>query len=248
MKVIIRTILVLLVMVMTNSVVYAESDPEHWDAKAVGVLRQMDDYTDSMGKFVINAESYLDASLGAGLIISNAGKTTISVDRSGSLHSITRSGSQVNEIFLHKGVLTVYSDEHKFFTRADVPEALNDGLMFALEEFAVETPVQDLLVLKSLESLVSKEADVIYVSGDSSIRGVDCHHVLISSPLVDMQVWIAKGDKPLPTRTLMTSKAVQGLPRHDAFQEWRATDGFEATEFQFEPPDGAREIGFINTP
>ena len=248
MRIFARTVLILLALVFINATVHAESIPANRDAKAIQVLKQMDDYTDSMGKFVINTESYLDASLGAGLIISNAGKTTISVDRSGSLHSITRSGSQVNEIYLHKGALTVYSGEHKFFTRADVPEALNDGLMFALEEFDVETPVQDLLVLKSLEFLLSEEADVIYVSGDSSIRGVDCHHVLISSPLVDMQIWIAKGDKPLPTRTLMTSNLVQGLPRHDVFQEWHEKDGFEASEFQFEPPEGAREIGFINTP
>ncbi len=249
MKAIIRTILVLLVTVMTNSVVYAESDPEHWDAKAVGVLRQMDDYTDSMDKFVIKAESYLDASIGSGRIISNATRTRISVDRSsGSLHSFTNDGKHTREIFLHKGGLIVYSGKQKFYTRADVPEDLDKGLMFALEEFNVETPAQDLLVLGSLEYLVTDEEDVVYVTGDSSIRGVDCHHVLISGPHADMQIWIEKGDKPTPQRTLMIFKQGEGLPRHDVFLEWSARDGFDAATFKFEPPDGAREIGFIDTP
>ena len=62
----------LLVMYMINSAVFAESDSGHQDARALEILKQMDAYTDSMNKFVIKAESYLDASIGEGLIISNA--------------------------------------------------------------------------------------------------------------------------------------------------------------------------------
>jgi hypothetical protein len=164
------------------------------------------------------------------------------------LHSVSQSGSQTNEIYLHKGNLTVYTSEHKFFTQVTVPEDLKKGLMFALEEFDVEAPLFDLLVVGSLDHLLSTGEDVIYVTGDSSIRGVDCHHVLISGAHVDLQIWIEKGDKPTPKRTLMTYKDAQTLPRHDVFIDWNATDDFKSAVFKFKPPKGAIEIDFIDAP
>jgi hypothetical protein len=248
MKVIIRTIWVLLVMAMTGSVAIAETDPAHREAKAVEVLKQMDAYTDSMQKFVIKAESYNDASIGAGLVISNPFKSRVAVDRSGSMHSISKSGSQTSEIYLHKGELTVFSNEHKYYTRADVPKTLTEGLIYALEEFDVETPILDLLIVNALDHFVSDRADFFYVTGDSSIRGVDCHHVLIAGPNADLQLWIEKGDKPVPRRTLMTYKDAEGVPRHEVFLDWSEKDGFDASEFEFEPPEGAHEIDFIKAP
>jgi hypothetical protein len=201
-----------------------------------------------LGKFVIQAESYLDASIGEGLVISNAYETTVSVDRARSLHSISKSGSESNEIYVNKGALTIYSGEKKFYTHAQVPEPLDAGLLFALEELDVETPLLDLLIVNALDKLVTAGMEVVYVTGDISIRGVECHHVLISGPLVDMQIWIEKGDTPLPRRTLMTYRHGAGMPRHEAFLDWTTVSDFNKSKFEFVPPDGAIEIDFVDAP
>jgi len=238
----------ILVTCMSSSSAFAASTSDKWDAKAIEVLKQMDAYTGSLEKFVVKAESYLDSSIGEGLVISNAYETRVSVIRTQSLHSVSKSGSQINEIYLQKGKLTVFSGEQKFYTHAQVPEPLGAGLMFALEELDVETPLLDLLIVNSLDDLVTPEVEAVYVTGDSSIRGVDCHHILLSGPLVNMQIWIAKGDKPLPRRTLMTYRHGEGMPRNEVFLDWSVVDGFSKAEFEFVPPQGATEIGFINTP
>lgn len=246
MKISVRTPLLLLAMLVPGSVVFAEPGSANWDEKAVEVLKQMDAYTDAMTTYVVSTESYHDESIGPGLVISNPVSSRITVDRPGSLHSVSRSASTTSEIYLHEGKLTVFSAERNFYTRADVPAALDEGLLFSLEKFDVEMPLLDLLVLKSLDRLVSEEMSVRYVSGDSAIRGVTCHLVLISGPNVDMQIWIEKGENPVPRRTLMTYKQGAGMPRNDVFIDWKAAEGFAATEFNFEPPEGAIEIGFIN--
>jgi hypothetical protein len=248
MKVYIKAMSMLLAMCLINSVALAESLPDNWDAKAVEVLKQMDAYTDSIQKFIIKTDSYSDASIGPGMVISNPFTTTIAVQRPASLHSVTKGGSHTSEIYMDKGRLTVYSGDKNLYTHADVPEPVSKGLLFALEEFAVETPLLDLLILKSLDRLLSGDEVVVYVTGDSQIRGVDCHHILVSGPLADLQVWIAKGDKPVPKRTVLRYKQGEGMPRHDVFIDWAITDGFDKSEFKFVPPEGAQEIGFINTP
>lgn len=248
MKVYVKAISMLLAVCLTSSIAFAESLPDNWDAKAVEVLQQMDAYTDSVQKFIIKTDSYSDASIGPGMIISNPFTTRIAVERPGSLHSVTKSGSHRNEIFVDKGKLTVYSSDKKLYSSVDVPEPISVGLLYALEEFDVETPLLDLLILKSLDRLLSGDETVAYVSGDSQIRGVDCHHILLSGALVDLQVWVAKGDKPVPKRTVLRYKQGEGMPRHDVFIDWAVTDGFDKSEFKFVPPEGAHEIDFINTP
>jgi hypothetical protein len=245
MKTFIRTILVMLVTVTAAGVTYAGSDPANRDEKAVGILKQMDAYTDSMDKYVINAESYLDASIGPGLTVSDASDITVSVDRSGFLHSINKSGLETREVFMNKGKLTVFTGPQKFYSHAEIPATLDEGLMFALEQYGVETPAMDLLILRSLDELMTDEVEVVYVAGNSSIRGVNCHHILLSGPNVTMQLWIEKGDKPMPRRTLLTFKHGEGMPRHELFLKWTAKDSFDKSLFEFEPPEGAIEINFI---
>ena len=245
MKTFIRTILLILVTVTTAGVTYAGSDPVNQDEKAIGILKQMSAFTDSMDKYVINAESYLDATIGAGLTISDASEITVSVDRSGFLHSINRSGLETREVFMNKGKLTVFTGPQKFYSHAEIPATLDEGLMFALEQYGVETPAMDLLILRSLDELLTDNVEVVYVTGDSTIRGVNCHHILVSGPNVAMQCWVEKGDKPMPRRTLLTFKQGEGLPRHELFLKWTAKDSFDKSLFEFEAPEGAIEIEFI---
>ena len=242
----VATTLLSLFMISGNA--FADPDTAEQDAKAIQVLKSMDAYTNSMDKFVIKAESYLDASIGEGLIVSNPYETTVSVVRGISLHSVSKSGLYINEIFLNKGALTVYSGERKYYTQAEVPKPLDAGLLFALEELDVETPLLDLLILNSLDKLVTPRVEVFYVTGEGSVRGVDAHHVLLSGPLADLQVWIAKGDKPLPIRTMMTYRYGEGMPRSEVFLNWREVDAFDKSEFVFVAPEGATEIDFIDSP
>jgi len=245
MKTFIRIILVIFITVTTAGVTYAGSDPVNHDDKAIGILKQMSAFTDSMDKYVINAESYLDATIGPGLTISDASEITVSVDRSGFLHSINKSGLETREVFMNKGKLTVFTGPQKFYSHAEIPATLDEGLMFALEQYGVETPAMDLLILRSLNELLTDDVEVVYVTGDSTIRGVNCHHILLSGPNVAMQLWIEKGDKPMPRRSLLTFKHGEGLPRHELFLKWTAKNSFDKSLFDFKPPEGAIEIDFI---
>jgi hypothetical protein len=208
----------------------------------------MDAYTASMKQFQITAESYNDARLDELTVVSNPSATVLTVDRSGSMHSATNDGLHTSEIYFHKGVLTLYSNKHNFYSRTEVPEDLEEALLFALEEFDVETPLLDFLILSSLDLLISNDESIRYLTDKSPIRGVDCHHLIVSGPHADLQVWIEEGDRPIPRRSLMTFKTVHGLPRHDVFMDWTAEVDADASTFEFEPPDGALEIDFIDSP
>lgn len=238
----------MLVMLFGSAAALAQSSHPNWDSEAIEVLKHMDAYLESMQQFEITTESYTDHEISGRVVISSPSQSKISVDRSGSLHSVTHNEKQTSEIYIHDGVLIVFTDEHNYYTRTDVPDDLDEALEFALEEFEIETPALDLLLLNSLEYLVTDQEYAIYVTDSSLIRGVECHHIVLSGPNADFQLWIEKGDNAVPRRTLLTFKTERVRPRHEVFMDWQVTDDLDSSEFQFSPPDGAREIGFIDVP
>ena len=247
MKFSIRAIFIMMTTLLGGAVAFAQSAHPNWDSEAIEVLKQMDAYTASMQQFEVTLESYTDHDIGIAAI-SNPSKSKITVDRSGLLHSVTDGVLRTREIFFHDNELIVFSNEHNLYTRADTPSELDEALIFALDEFEVETPALDLLLISSLEYLVSDEEFVLHVTDSSSIRGVECHHIVISGPHADLQLWVEKGNNPVPRRSLMTFKSEQGRPRHEMFLDWKAIDNLDSSIFEFEPPAGAREIGFIDAP
>jgi len=243
-----RIVLMMLATLFASAAAFSQSSHPNWDAEAVEVIKQMDAYLESMQEFVVTTESYTDSEITGRMIISSPSVAKVSVDRSGSLHSVARDEKQTSEIFIHDGELIVFTDEHNYYTRTDIPDDLSEALEFALEEFDVETPALDLLLVDSLDHLVTDQVFVIYVTDSSWIRGVECHHIVLSGPTSDLQLWVENGDNAAPRRTVLTNKTKQVRPRHEVFMDWQATDDLNSSDFEFSPPDGAREIGFIDVP
>jgi hypothetical protein len=248
MKVFTRAVFVLLSIFFAMGAALAQDGAGNRDPAAVEVLQRMDAYMASMQRFEVTAESYNDATLDDLTIFSNPSVSVLTIDRPNSLRSASHDGLHTSEIYLDKGVLTVFSNKHNYYARAKVPEDLEEALLFALEEFEVETPLLDFLILNSLEHLMSDDESIIYLTDKSPIRGVDCHHIVVSGPHADLQVWVEEGDHPLPRRSVMTLKTAHGLPRHEIFMDWNEEIYPDPSIFEFEPPDGAIEIRFINLP
>jgi hypothetical protein len=241
-------IVLLLVAFACSAEAPAQDEAGNKDAAALEVLKQMDAYTESMLQFEVAVESYTDALLEELIIISNPSSSIVTVDRSGSLHAATDNGAYTTDVYFHNGVLTVFSDERNYYARTKVPGDLQDALVAALEDYDVEAPLFDFLLLNSLEHLVTDEISVMYVTDKSLVRGIDCHHIIVSGPRVDLQVWVQEGNQPVPIRTLMTYKSALGSPRHEVFMDWRAKANPDPSIFEFKAPDGATEIEFINLP
>lgn len=215
------------------------------DQKALDVLESMAAYTASLDKAVIEGEVHYDARLGEGLIVTNPAELKISIDRPGSLHVARFDGLNTLSIYLHRGELTVYRSEQNYYARARVPDDIDRGMQEALDIFEVETPMMDLIFSDAGLHMIDDKNSVFYLASNSRIRGVDCHHIALRGPEVDVQMWIEEGDMPVPRKMIITMKWEGGSPRHSAFLNWTPKNEFAPGTFEFKPPEGAAEIGFI---
>ena len=57
--------------------------------------------------------------------------------------------------------------------------------------------------------------------GTGPVGGIDCDHLAFRNPRVDWQIWIQKGEQPLPLKYVITTKWVTGAPQYSLrLSEW----------------------------
>jgi hypothetical protein len=248
MNILARAVFALLFTVFATGVAVAGDVGGHHDAKAVELLNRMGTYTASMDRFVISGDTHADARLDAGLLVSNSTEVEVYVDRPGSMYIKTFDGVTTKKIYIYDGQLTVFSSEQNFYAQAGVPEAIDEALHFALEQFDVEAPLMDLIFSDASIHLLTEQETIVYLTDKSRIRGVDCHHIAVRGLEIDLQIWIEEGDRPVPRKVLMTSKWEGGSPRHVAYLDWNPQTDLDPAVFEFKAPDNSMEIEFLDSP
>ena len=234
-----------MVLVLAGTGVAAYGAESQQDQKALDVLNRSAAFANSLDKAIIKGETYSDAGLGAGLVVSNSNEVTIKFDRPDSMYLERFDGVNTSKVFIHKGKLTLYGTENNFYAKADVPTDVKEAMQFALDNLSLELPMAEFFFADSTLDLIKQQDEILYLTDKSRIRGVDCHQIAVRGEIVDLQLWIAEGDKPAPRQVQMTMKWEGGSPRNTAFMEWTEVDKLDPKTFEFTPPEGALEIPFV---
>lgn len=224
----------------------ADESPARQDAKALEILQSMGAYTSTLDRVMIRGVTLTDARLGAGLMVSNSTEVEVNIDRPVSLRINSFDGVASKDIYIHNESLTVFDSERNFYAQASVPAEVDEALEFALEEMDVEAPLMDLILRDSKTSFLGPRETILYLTDKARVAGVDCHHIAIRGPESDVQIWVEEGDKPLPRKIMITSKWEGGAPRHIANLTWVTEPEFAPGTFEFNAPEGATKIEFVN--
>lgn len=240
-------LLVFALTVIPASVTQAADDGPRRDAQAIEVLKSMSEFLAGLERFTVTGNGSTDGRLDAGLIVSNPMEVKLRVQRPGSLQISRFDGETTKHIYLNEGLLTLYDTAKRYFATADVPDGIEAGMAFALEQFGIEAPLMDLLYKDVFAHLAGTSDPVLYLTGKSRVGGADCHHIAIRSPEVDIQLWVEEGDRPLPRQLILTSKWEGGAPRFVAQMNWDLEPDFANSDFEFTAPEGASRIDFTPT-
>ena len=75
--------------------------------------------------------------------------------------------------------------------------------------------------------------------GPSVVQGTTCQHYAYRQADIDWQIWIQKGDYPLPRKLVITTRTDEARPQHTAVYTWNLAPSFNDAAFTFDPPAGA---------
>ena len=225
---------------LANAASAQEPDPRE-------LLKQMGDAIASLDSYRISGDAYADARLDAGLIIEHASQATLSVRKPDSVRITNKTSEDMKELFFGSGVLTVYTQSRNFYGQTEIPEGVESALDYATDEIGIDAPMIDFVTGKVAERLLVDATDVQYLD-TSLIRGRIYEHVVIRTPEIDVQLWIAAEGLPLPGKMALSAKWDGGSPRTVVFMEWDTDPDIPNGSLKFEPPDGAIKIDFESRP
>ena len=87
-----------------------------------------------------------------------------------------------------------------------------------------------------------------WTSGRASSRATTCEQYAFRQDDIDWQIWIQKGDYPLPRRLVITTKTDEARPQFTAVYTWNLAPSFNDAAFTFDPPEGAGRVVIANGP
>ena len=222
-------------------------DPATIEPEAARILQRMSDYLGSLEQFSFSAEATIDEVLLSGQQLQRGARVDIAVSRPNRIRVDRKADIVVQELYFDGSTLTLYGNDVNYYANMALskPVDINTALDVAREEVGIILPGAD-LVYQDAYQVLMEDVESGMLVGSSTIDGVKVHHLAFRGSEVDWQIWIEKGDRPLPRKYLITSKWIAGAPQFTVLlSEWDTSARLEKTMFQFSPPPEAQNIGFI---
>jgi len=212
------------------------------DPQADELMRRMGDYLAQAQFFSVNAEIWQDAQLASGQRV-QAGRTVdLQVRRPNRFHAEVRSPRRNRGLYYDGKTITVLNRVENFYGSIPAPGALDEALDTACERFGITMPLEDVIVSDPYQNAIHKAVSGTDL-GPVTVLGVPCEHLAFSLGMVDWQIWIEAGAKPVPRKIVITYKDEDGAPQYTAiFSNWDFETKLPDFLFNFEPPSGVTKI------
>ena len=154
-----------------------------------------------------------------------------------------RSDGVESRIVFDGKTISVLDGEANVYAQAPQPAVLDDAIVYFVRDLGMRLPLARLLTTRAPDELDRRMQSLVYV--ERADLPQPAHHIVGRAGAVDVQLWIADGDRPLPLRIVLTYVDEPGQPQFRAqFLDWKTEPPGGTDAFRFTPPPGARQIAF----
>lgn len=218
------------------------------DPDALKLLRKSTDYLASAKQFSVQTDTALGAVTSTGQKLQFGHSVTMTVQRPSKLRA-ERVGELVGQVFYYDGKsLSVSVPNGSYHATVSAPPTIDAMLDFARDKLDIVAPAADLVYSNAYERLTEGLTSA-FVVGEAMVGGARCDHLAFRNAEVDWQIWIQRGDKPLPRKFVVTSKNMPQSPEFVVIlSKWDAAPKITDAMFRYAPPKGSRPIEFLPAP
>ena len=248
-KLISRAGCTLLLVMMSQVAGAADEQATLIDEQALTLLKKTADFIAGAGSFSFSAEYGFDAVQASGQKIEFGGSRKFMVRRPDRARiEFARRDGTAGELILDGKRVVLVNKNKNLYSTANRTGNVGTILDFVADKLGVVVPLHDFLGPDSAAVLTQGLVSARY-GGEATIAGVACDHVAIRTDVVDYQVWISRGEQPLPRRLVITYREAEGQPQFWAqFIKWDVNPELGDSLFVYAPGEGAEEIPFVAPP
>jgi hypothetical protein len=211
------------------------------DPVALDALKGMVAYLGTLKDFEVATRTTVDQVLPNGQKIQMDGGATYKVQRPNAFFIETRSDRRVRQFFYDGKTFTMFSPRMSFYAQVPAPATISEVLQKLEDDYDVSVPLNDLFRWGSKSTDEQSLKSGMRV-GYARIGDVDTDQYAFRQADVDWQVWIERGDRPLPRKVVITTLEEAAQPQYVAYLDWNDAAKFDTAAFNFVPPKDASKI------
>jgi hypothetical protein len=207
------------------------------------ILHSMADYLSGLKTFTAEYDADDEVITTTGQKLQYSASGSIAAERPGKMH-LTRKGSFIDAEVTFDGInISVWGKRVNVYAQLPSPgPTIDEAIEEIRQASGLDIPGGDLLAADPYAVLTEDTIEGKHV-GDSVVGGVECDHLAFRNPRVDWQVWIQKGDQPLPLKFVITTKWVTGAPQYTLrLHDWNVAPQLDEKQFAFTVPPGATKL------
>lgn len=210
--------------------------------EATKILKAMSDYVTSQKSFSVKFDTDVEVITPQVQKIQFASSGELLVDRPGRLKATRKGGYADVELVFDGNTVSVFGRHDNAYAQASAAGTIDQLVELLRDQYAVDLPGADLLLSNAFAVLSEEIIDAKYI-GHGVIDGVESDHLAFRNHDTDWQIWIERGERPIPRKYVITSKAVAGAPQYTLrITEWKSDAEIAADAFEFKPPAEARKV------
>ncbi len=211
------------------------------DKTALDALSRMSAYLRTLRSFQVTGQTVREVVDATDQKLQMLGSTSYKVRRPDGFTIDISEDRKVRKIFYDGKSLTLFAPRMGYYATVAAPSTIHDVLKFAAEKYDVTVPLEDLFVWGTDEDS-RRDLTSGYVVGYARVAGRDADQYAFRQRGADWQIWIARGDKPLPLRVVVTGTGDPARPQFESDLVWDTAPKFAVNTFAFTPPAGAKPI------
>ena len=211
------------------------------DPAAIKALDGMAAYLRTLKTYYVEAATATDDVLDDGQVSTTTAKTVIVVQMPNKLFAETSSDRQSRSYVFDGKTFTLYARRAGYYATVPAPATLRELADALSDKYGIELPLTDLF-LWGAPGWGTGEITAAVDLGPAEVAGTTCQHYAFRQPGVDWQIWIQKGDFPLPRRLVITTTDDEAKPRHMVAYTWNLAPSVNDAAFTFTAPTGANRI------
>lgn len=226
--------------------VLAEETTAELDLEARAILMEMAEFISKVPAFSVTLRSAYDAIQEDGQYVEFGERRHILLQRPDQLRVETvRSDGEHNLLLFDGEKITGFKADDNIFAQVEKPGTIDETLIYLVRDLQFKLPLARMLHTGFAQQLEKMITAVSYVE-ENVLFGVVTDHLAVRAENIDMQLWVAQGDEPLPRRIVITYMNAPGQPQFRGdFTDWSIEPKVAADSFTFTPPADAEKVPVI---
>ena len=212
------------------------------DPDAVQALIRMSNYLRGLSSFEVKTDTTLDVVTVKGQRLQLGGTGEYKVRRPNGFQISMTSDFMSRRFYFDGKNFTISSPKLGFYATQPAPPTIREMLDKVWTKYGISLPLVDLFRWSDPSESTAEKLTSAFLVGAATIDGVTTDHYAFREADRDWEIWIERGNRPVPRKLAIVTRSDPARPTYVARLTWNLAPTLTADDFTFKPSTDSKAI------